>query len=48
MAENFGGVCNLRLDDTNPQKENTDYVEGIKRDIQWLGFKWGNIYYASD
>lgn len=48
VAEKFGGVCNLRLDDTNPQKENTDYVEGIKRDIQWLGFKWGNIYYASD
>ena len=48
IAEKFGGVCNLRLDDTNPQKENTDYVEGIKRDIQWLGFKWGNIYYASD
>lgn len=48
VAEKFGGVCNLRLDDTNPQKENTDYVEGIKRDIQWLGFKWGHIYYASD
>ncbi len=48
IAEKFGGVCNLRLDDTNPQKENTDYVEGIKHDIQWLGFKWGNIYYASD
>lgn len=48
IAEKFGGVCNLRLDDTNPQKENTDYVEGIKRDISWLGFKWGHIYYASD
>lgn len=48
IAEKFGGVCNLRLDDTNPQKENTDYVEGIKRDISWLGFKWGHIFYASD
>lgn len=48
IAEEFGGVCNLRLDDTNPQKENTDYVEGIKRDITWLGFKWGHIYHASD
>ncbi len=48
VAEKFGGVCNLRLDDTNPQKEDTEYVEAIKRDIEWLGFKWGNIYHASD
>ena len=48
IAEKFGGVCNLRLDDTNPQKEDTEYVEAIKEDIQWLGFKWGNIYLASD
>ena len=48
IAEKFGGVCNLRLDDTNPQKEDTEYVEAIKEDIQWLGFKWGNIYHASD
>lgn len=48
VAEKFGGVCNLRFDDTNPQKENNEYVEGIKRDIQWLGFKWGRICYASD
>ncbi len=48
VAEKFGGVCNLRMDDTNPQKEDTEYVEAIKRDIEWLGFKWGNIYYASD
>lgn len=48
IAEKFGGVCNLRLDDTNPQKEDTEYVEAIKEDIQWLGFKWGHIYHASD
>ncbi len=48
VAEKFGGVCNLRLDDTNPQKEDTEYVEAIKQDIEWLGFKWGNIYHASD
>ena len=48
IAEKFGGVCNLRLDDTNPVKEDTEYVDAIKEDIQWLGFKWGNIYHASD
>ena len=48
VAEEFGGVCNLRFDDTNPTKENTEYVENIMSDIKWLGFKWGNIYYASD
>lgn len=48
IAEKFGGVCNLRFDDTNPQKEDTEYVEAIKEDIQWLGFHWGNIYHASD
>ena len=47
-AELYGGMCNLRMDDTNPQKEDTEYVEAIKRDIEWLGFKWGEIYYASD
>jgi len=48
IAERFGGVCNLRMDDTNPQKEDHEYVEAIKRDIEWLGYKWDNIYYASD
>lgn len=48
VAQKFGGVCNLRFDDTNPQKEDTEYVDAIKEDIEWLGFKWGNIYHASD
>lgn len=48
MAQKYGGVCNLRMDDTNPQKEDTEYVEAIKRDIEWLGFKWGDVLYASD
>lgn len=48
IAERHGGVCNLRFDDTNPTKEDTEYVDAIKEDIEWLGFKWGNIYYASD
>ena len=47
-AAKYGGVCNLRFDDTNPTKEDTEYVEAIKEDIQWLGFQWGNEYYASD
>ncbi len=48
MAETFGGVCNLRFDDTNPVKEETEYVDAIKEDIQWLGYQWGKELYASD
>lgn len=48
IAQKYGGVCNLRFDDTNPTKENVEYVDAIKEDINWLGFQWGNEYYASD
>lgn len=47
-AEKYGGMCNLFFDDTNPSKEKTEYVEAIKKDIEWLGFKWYEIHYASD
>ncbi len=46
-AEKYGGVCNLRLDDTNPSKEDVEYVDAIKEDIQWLGYKWDKVLYAS-
>ncbi|MEJ8769635.1 glutamine--tRNA ligase/YqeY domain fusion protein [Prevotella sp. HCN-7019] len=48
VADKYNGVCNLRFDDTNPTKENNEYVENILNDITWLGFKWGKIFYASD
>jgi len=49
IAEEFGGLCNLRFDDTNPSKEETEYVDSIKEDIRWLGFRWnGKELYASD
>ena len=48
IAERYGGTCNLRFDDTNPVKEEVEYIEAIKEDIEWLGFHWDNIYYASD
>ena len=47
-AERFGGVCNLRFDDTNPTKEKEEFVEAIKDDIHWLGFNYANVYYASE
>ena len=47
-AEKYGGICNLRLDDTNPTKEDTEYVDAIMEDIKWLGFEFANVYYASD
>jgi len=46
-AKKYGGICNLRLDDTNPSKEDTEYVEAIMEDIRWLGYEWKNLYYAS-
>ena len=49
VAEEFGGICNLRFDDTNPAKEDTEYVDAIQRDVRWLGFDWAErMYYASD
>ena len=48
VAERHGGICNLRFDDTNPTKEDTEYIESIEHDIKWLGYKWANVYYASD
>lgn len=48
MAQEFNGWCNLRFDDTNPEKEDVEYMDSIKRDVQWLGFKWHALYHASD
>ena len=48
IAQEFGGTCNLRFDDTNPATEDIKYVESIQRDVQWLGFQWDGLYYASD
>lgn len=48
IAEKYGGICNLRFDDTNPVKEDVEYIDSIMEDIKWLGFHWDNIYYASD
>ncbi len=48
LAKKYGGICNLRFDDTNPQKEDMEYIESIERDIKWMGFEWANVYYASD
>lgn len=48
IAQKYNGTCNLRFDDTNPCKEDQEYVNSIKADIEWLGFKWDNLYFASD
>ena len=48
LAKEFNGQTNLRFDDTNPEKEETEYVDSIKEDIKWLGFNWANEFYASD
>jgi len=48
IAREFGGACNLRFDDTNPATEDVKYVEAIQRDVQWLGFQWDNLFFASD
>ena len=48
LALKYGGKTNLRFDDTNPATEETEYVESIKNDVQWLGFNWSNEFYASD
>lgn len=48
IAQKYHGICNLRFDDTNPVKEDVEYVDSIKEDIQWLGYQWANEYYASD
>ena len=48
MAQQYNGTRNLRLDDTNPVKEDTEYIDAIMEDIQWLGFKWDKVLYASD
>ncbi|HTN68341.1 MAG TPA: glutamine--tRNA ligase, partial [Dysgonamonadaceae bacterium] len=48
IAEKYGGICNLRFDDTNPVKEDVEYVDSIMEDIKWLGFEWENVFYASD
>ena len=48
LARKYGGTCNLRFDDTNPTKEETEYVDSIMEDVRWLGFQWDNLHYASD
>lgn len=48
LAKKYGGTCNLRFDDTNPSKEETEYVESIMEDVRWLGFQWDDLFYASD
>ena len=47
-AEKYNGICNLRFDDTNPSREDVEYIDAIKEDIKWLGFRWENVFFASD
>src|SRR5262249_51220229 len=48
LAQQYGGKCNLRFDDTNPVKEEVEYINSIQNDVRWLGFAWDALYYASD
>src|ERR1700712_1403445 len=48
LARKYGGKCNLRFDDTNPEKEEQEYVDSIMADVRWLGFEWDGLFYASD
>src|SRR2546429_7233672 len=48
LAQQYGGKCNLRFDDTNPTREEQEYVDSIMQDVRWLGFEWDGLYYASD
>ncbi|MCA9111324.1 MAG: glutamine--tRNA ligase, partial [Planctomycetaceae bacterium] len=48
IAQEFGGRCNLRFDDTNPTKEDVEYVDSIQADVRWLGFEWDGLFFASD
>src|SRR5215204_366105 len=48
IARDYGGKCNLRFDDTNPEKEEQEYVDSIMEDVRWLGFEWSELHYASD
>ncbi|MEQ9305130.1 MAG: glutamate--tRNA ligase family protein, partial [Marinoscillum sp.] len=48
LAQKYGGKCNLRFDDTNPEKEDVEYVDSIKSNVKWLGFEWDGEHYASD
>ena len=48
VAREYGGTCNLRFDDTNPTKEDVEYVDSIEEDVRWLGFEWDSLHFASD
>jgi len=48
MAARYGGTCNLRFDDTNPEKEDAEYIQAIKDDVRWLGFEWDELHHTSD